>query len=92
MLETIQEYVPFKHSFIYFSSWIGSRYGSSKTTDEQLDEENNKGEIQGQDGTLSKNDIEDEADTVANTDEATGAGSSLPGMGLSLYSICTRSC
>ena len=30
MLETIQEYVPFKHHFVYFSSWIGSRYGATK--------------------------------------------------------------
>lgn len=35
VLETIQEYVPFKHSFYSFSSWIGSKYsGTAKVHDD----------------------------------------------------------
>ncbi|XP_065068377.1 uncharacterized protein LOC135693746 [Rhopilema esculentum] len=46
MLETIQEYVPFKHSFGYFSSWIASRYRIPDHTSQE-DEQNNENDDKG---------------------------------------------
>ena len=80
MLETIQEYVPFKHSFVYFSSWIGSKYGSTKAADEQNHEENIEEEEQDRDDASSNKEV-DVPDNTDN-DEVTDSNSVLPGMGI----------
>ena len=86
MLETIQEYVPFKHSFVYFSSWIGSRYGRTKTADEENNEKNIEEENQEQDDTLSNKEVDIPEKT--DKDEVSDSNSALPGMriGICLYS------
>lgn len=67
VLETIQEYVPFKHSFISFGSWIGSKYAGTAVTEEHHQEntvtdEAEKESEQEQKGDDNEGEITEQAD------------------------------
>ena len=80
MLETIQEYVPFKHSFVYFSSWIGSKYNGTQAEDEDANKQHNEENSQEQE-TVPEN-LEKEVDTPeeGSNEDNLDSASVLPGM------------